>query len=412
MRVLHVNKYLHRRGGADAYCLGLADLQRNRGLQVDFFAMSDPDNEPSTYSEWFPRHAELSPPYGGAKHRVLTAGRMIYNAQAARGMSRVLDSFQPDVVHLHNIYHQLSPSILGPVRDRNIASVMTLHDYKLACPSYRMLDHGRVCDACINGGFRQAVRRKCKDDSFISSGLLAVESAIHRRLGSYDSVGLFICPSTFLRDTVARAGIDPGRLRVAANYVDVSGAVLKTSAGGPVLYSGRLSEEKGVDVLLGAAQRLPPGTTLRILGDGPARSELEAAAANSGGASVEFVGHVSPSSVRRHLAEASVLVIPSRWNENQPLTVLEAFAAGVPVVASEIGGLPEMIRPGVDGLLVQPNDPEQLAHALRTLMNAPEWALEMGRSGRRRAEEEFGPAQHLDRVRSLYESLLGGDACA
>jgi glycosyltransferase involved in cell wall biosynthesis len=272
-----------------------------------------------------------------------------------------------------------------------------------------MLDHGRTCDACITGGFRQAVRRRCKDDSLAASSLLAVESSIHRRLGSYDSVGLFSCPSNFLRDTMERGGIDPRRLRVVPNFVDLSAAVRKTSPGGPVLYVGRLSEEKGVDVLLLAARLLSPATTVRIVGDGPARSELEAIAASGGGATVEFAGHVSPDQVRRHLAEASVLVIPSRCNENQPLAALEALAAGVPVVGSEVGGLPELIRPGIDGSLVGPNDQQQLARVLSSFIEDPDLAFDLGRAGRRRAEEEFGPARHLENVHDLYGSLLRGD---
>jgi glycosyltransferase involved in cell wall biosynthesis len=235
--------------------------------------------------------------------------------------------------------------------------------------------------------------------------LLALESSIHRRLGSYDSVGLFACPSNFLRDTMARGGIDPRKLRVLPNFVDVSAAIRKISPGGPVLYVGRLSEEKGVDVLLLAAQLLPPAASVRIVGDGPERSRLEAIAASGGGATVEFVGHVPPDEVRRHVAEASVLVVPSRCNENQPLAALEAFAAGVPVVGSEVGGLPELIRPGTDGLLVRPNDPQQLAQALASIMEDPDLALVMGGAGRRRVELELGPVQHLERVQDLYNSV-------
>lgn len=408
MRVLHVNKYLHRRGGADAYCLGLADLQRAHGLEVEFFAMTDPSNEPSAYSHWFASHVKLDPPPADPKGRLLAASRLIWNTEAAGAISRVLDDFRPDIVHLHNIYHQLSPSVLRPIRNRGIPSVMTLHDYKLVCPSYLMLDHGRTCDACVTGGFRQAIRRRCKDDSLAASTLLALESSIHRHLGSYDSVGLFSCPSNFLRDTIERGGIDPRRLRVLPNFVDVSAALRKASPGGPLLYVGRLSEEKGVDVLLLAARLLSPTTTVRIVGDGPARSKLEAIAANGAGAKVEFAGHVSPDQVRGHLAEASVLVIPSRCHENQPLAALEAFAAGVPVVASEVGGLPELIRPGVDGSLVRPNDHRQLAGVLSSVIEEPDIALAMGRAGRQRVEEEFAPARHLERVHDLYSSLLRG----
>src|SRR5690349_8304791 len=147
MRVLHVNKFLYRRGGAEGYLFDVARLQERAGDVVEYFGMTHADNEPGlTYAEHFPSRVDLEPPPPDLRGRAAAAARMVWSASARRGLRRVLDDFRPDVVHMHNVYHQLSPSVVAACRDAGIPVVMTLHDYKLACPSYQMLDHGRPCD--------------------------------------------------------------------------------------------------------------------------------------------------------------------------------------------------------------------------------------------------------------------------
>src|SRR4051812_4177897 len=150
MRLLHVNKYLYRRGGAEAYLLDLAELQTARGHEVALFGMAHSENPPLPLERHFPGYVELDPLPARRLDRAKAAARMFWSTSSRRGMQAVLDDFAPDVVHLHNVYHQLSPSILAPLRDRDTAVVMTMHDYKLVCPSYRLLDHGRPCTACVD----------------------------------------------------------------------------------------------------------------------------------------------------------------------------------------------------------------------------------------------------------------------
>ena len=184
MRILHVNKFLHRRGGAEAYMLDLAEAQRAEGHDVGFFAMQHPENDGDVNDDLFPARMELNPPPEGLAARVRTAGQIIYRPDARAGMDAVLDRVRPDVVHLHNIYHQLSPSILRPVKKRGIAAVMTLHDYKLACPTYQFLDaDGKICEACLPGKFRNATRKRCNQGSLAGSALATIELSVHRATG-------------------------------------------------------------------------------------------------------------------------------------------------------------------------------------------------------------------------------------
>ena len=403
MRILHVNKFLYRRGGAEGYMLDLAELQRGQGHEVAFFGMEHPDNDrPQRFGASFPSFVELEPPPPGVA-RVRAAARMVWSSSASRGMGEVLREFRPDVVHCHNVYHQLSPSVLHPLREAGVPCVMTLHDYKLACPSYQMLDHGRLCDACVSGGLWQAARHRCKDDSLGASALLSLESWLHRTTGAWSAVDLFISPSRFLASVMGRAGVFPERMRVVNHFVDPSGPGPATGRGEGLVFAGRLAPEKGVDVLVEAVARLSRPVVLRVAGDGPARAQLEELAARRAPGRVEFLGRLDKPELQAVVRSSVATVVPSRWHENQPMTVLESFAAAVPVVCTDLGGLPELVRDGVDGRVVAADDPAALAAALDQVLGDPAGAHAMGVRARERMLVEFSPRTHLDRLGGVYE---------
>jgi len=196
----------------------LARLQADAGDEVAFFGMDHPDNEPMPYSRHFPSYVEFRDP--SMSMRIRASARMLYSSSAEAGIDAVITDFRPDVVHLHNIYHQLSPSVLRPLDRAGIPSVMTLHDYKLACPTYQFLDHGKVCEACLGGHFYHAATHRCKDGSAAASLLAAVESYAHGITRAYSPVRLFICPSRFLADKMKEAGVFPERMRLLNHFID------------------------------------------------------------------------------------------------------------------------------------------------------------------------------------------------
>ncbi|MGH8905238.1 MAG: glycosyltransferase family 4 protein [Egibacteraceae bacterium] len=401
MRILHVNKFLYRRGGAEAYMEDVAALQRGAAHEVAFFGMAHPANGAQRFAEHFPPHLQLDPPPPTLAGRARAMGRMLWSAAAARGIAAVIEAFRPDVAHLHNVYHQLSPSILGPLARWRIPTVMTLHDYKLACPSYLFMAGGQVCEACLGGHFHQALRRRCKDGSLAASGALALESALHAATGAYGRVGVFICPSRFMAAKMTQAGVFPERMRCSPHFIDLSTIEGAEAAGQGAVFAGRLSPEKGVDTLIEAVARMGSGS-LEIAGDGPERTRLMALAQARAPGRVRFHGHLPKADLHELIRSAAVAVLPSRCYENQPLIVLEAFACGVPVICSDLGGMPELVDPGVDGLLVPPNDPDALAAALRRFFNDPEGAFAMGRAARAKVEEQFSPDRHLCRLDEIY----------
>ena len=402
MRILQVNKFNYRRGGAEAYMEDLAELQERAGHTVEFFAMEHPDNRPSTYGQFFPSQVDFEPPPPTLSGKVKGVGRMLWSRSAEHGMASVVDAFQPDVVHLHNIYHQLSPSILRPLAARGIPAVMTLHDYKLACPTHNFLSHGVACEACLGGHFFQAVRRKCQGGSVTASAAAALELELHTITRAYKPVGVFICPSQFMLGKMTEAGVFPDRLRRLSHFIDVSEIPVRTEPGRGVFYAGRLSDEKGVDVLVRAAAHLRDDVEVHLAGDGPELDSLRALADQCAPGRIHFHGRVPRERVQEFMRQAAVVVLPSRCYENQPIAVLEAFAAGTPVVGARLGGVPELVQPGVTGELAPANDPQGFARAIQGLIDDPGAAAALGKQARAYVERDFSPAVHLARLGDLY----------
>ncbi|MEO3854821.1 glycosyltransferase [Acrocarpospora sp. B8E8] len=402
MKILHVNKFLYRRGGAESYMLDLAELQARRGDQVAFFGMSHPENLPTGYDQHFPKYIDMTPGSRGPISQVRGVGRMMWSTSARRGMARLIQEFQPDVAHLHNIYHQLSPSVVAALRDAGVPMVMTLHDYKLACPSYSFLDHGQICTACVDGGLGEPIRRRCKDNSLAASLAVATETWLHRRLGAYDSVNVFISPSKFLAGQLTRAGIYPDRLQVLDNFGDPTSIPAKTEPGGPLVFVGRLHQGKGVDTAIRAVGLLGAQGRLVIAGDGPERAALETLAEQVAPGRVTFLGRLPREEVVDLMRSATALVMPSRWYENQPMTILEAFSCGVPVIGTAMGGIPELVTDGATGRLIAADVPMELASAALALIRDPMGALAMGQSARALAIRRFGPEGHTNRLREFY----------
>lgn len=400
-RILQVNKFLYRRGGAEGYMLDLADLQRSRGHEVEFFSMQHPENQAAPLDAHFPSEADFGIG-AGPKEKLKAAGRMFWSIDAARGLRAAVSEFRPDVAHLHNIYHQLSPSILREFTRVGVPVVMTLHDYKLVCPSYQMLVDGQPCERCLDGRFRHAVQQRCNRGSLAASLLVAAESRVHHTLGAYDGVDAFVCPSRFLFDRMTEGGFGQDRLRHIPHFSVAVDGEPETDERRGVVFGGRLSHEKGVTTLIDA-MAFAPDTTLDVAGDGELREELEAHASRVAPGRVRFLGRIDKDELHRRFRSARAVVVPSEWYENQPMVILEALSTGTPVVGTDIGGIPELIRDGIDGAVVPPGDAAALGAAIQRLESADVEA--MGRAGAERVERDFAVDIHLDRLDALYAEL-------
>ena len=397
-KVLVANKFFFLNGGSEAVMFQEMELMRQAGLDVIEIAMQDPRNRPSDYARYFVSSKDYRSATG--LDQVKAALALIRSREAIAQVSRIIEEQRPDILHCHNIYHQLTPSIINVAARHHVPVVLTLHDYKPVCPVYTQLSHGQVCTQCADGGFEAVLRNRCADGSLARSALLWAEARYHALAGSYHHVAKFIAPSRFMRDAISRRFGDD-KVTYIRNAIDASQITPAQDDDNYVLYLGRLTPEKGIKTLLRAHASDYGDWRLVVAGTGPLAAELRGRFPKA-----EFAGHLTGADLERVLSRASVVVVPSEWHENSPLSILEAMAHGKPVVASRIGGIPELVRDGETGLLVEPKEIAQFAHSIRTLMNDPALRAQLGRNARRVVETEHALSQHGAALLSLYDSLI------
>ncbi|MCU0611810.1 MAG: glycosyltransferase [Candidatus Eisenbacteria bacterium] len=403
MNVLLVNKFFYQRGGSERVMFDTAAGLQRAGHRVGFFSMHSPRNLPSAYARHFVSEVDFSLP--GARQRLRGAGRMLYSFEAKRKLAGLLRQEPFEVAHLHNVHHQISPSILHTLRRHKIPVVMTLHDYKMICPVYTMVRRGKVCELCRGGAFHHCLTNRCAKNSLPASLLNAVEMYLHHTiLRLYRLVDVFVSPSLFLKNKLAEAGF-PGRVVHLRNPVELSAYAPPSPAAAPsILYAGRLSPEKGLHTLLDAVKGLPAACILA--GEGPLRIDLERQAASRGIDNVLFLGHVDTGRVKDLMASARAVVVPSEWYENNPLAAIEACAAGKPVIGSRIGGIPEVVEHGVTGLLFTPGSAEELRQAIIFLLENPDAARDLGWAARLFAERNLGLDRYLEQLLMHYQEAV------
>ena len=405
MKLLLVNKYHFVKGGAERYYLDLGERLAGRGDHVSHLSMRHPENVPAGPEDWFVSEVDFRS-RAGWRAKLGRAVRTISSREAAEAARRAVRRSRPDVAHLHNIYHHLSPSVIRAIAGEGVGMVQTLHDYKLVCPAYLLMTEGAVCERCRGGRFYEAVRHRCLLDSRAASAVGMAEAYLHRWLRTYDKIRYFLCPSRFLLEKVHSFGIDRSRLIHLPYFLPVERYEPRPAGGGYYVYAGRLSREKGVATLLEAHARLPrPRIPLRILGDGPLRRLLEERKRALALDDVTFEGYLGSERLREIVGECLFTVAPSEWYENYPFAILETFALARPVVGSRIGGIPELVRDGETGWTCEPGDPDSLARQLARMMEDPGRAGEMGRDARAWIAEALDPESHLERLDAIYREV-------
>jgi glycosyltransferase involved in cell wall biosynthesis len=402
--LLSINNYYYPRGGAEAVFLRHNGMLSAAGWSVVPFCMKHEKNRLSPWTGEFVDEIELGREDDGVLSRVRKGVKAVYSIEARRKVARMLDKLTPDVCHAHNIYHHISPSILGVIHGRGVPLVMTLHDLKIACPAYTMLARDGVCERCRNGNLFQVFKQRCMKGSASLSLLVMIESYVHRFLRSYvDNVDCFTVPSRFYIDKLVEWGFDRSRFTYLPNFVDVDGYEPHFQPGRRFVYVGRLSPEKGVATLIEAVSSA--GVPLDVVGTGPLEGELRRRAERCGD-DVRFHGYLSGNALNDAIATARAVVVPSEWYENAPLAVLEAYALGKPVIVSAIGGLPELVADGESGWTFPAGSVEALASRLREIAELANGEVEAaGFAARQLAATEFSARRYLDGVRAIYGRL-------
>ncbi len=405
MRILYCNKYDYPFSGTEAYLFDLIHQMDQRGQETALFSMDHGRTPAFAGRSYRIPHIDFKDPDAGFLKKVKMAAHALYSLSARRAMRSCLADFLPDLAHVRSIYHHLSPSILWELKRQRIPVLYHLNDFKILCPTYNFVADGRACELCSHGAFHHAVTKGCYTGPRSSAAVLAAEAYLHKWLRTYDRcVDVFLAPSEFVRNKLIANGFPAQRIEVLPHFQALPGAEKLTADEGYLLYFGRLSPEKGVYELLRAMVRLPH-IPLVIAGDGPERPRLEALAKELSLHQVVFAGMVHGEKLEKLIAGCSFSLFPSHAYETLGKSILESYAWGRPVIASDLGSRRELVQHGVTGLLYPDGDREQLAHSIGFLFDRPDLIEKMGAAARDRVKTNHDPDQHMEKLLDLYSRM-------
>ena len=376
-RVLIVHNGYQHKGGEDTVVEAEVELLRERGHAVALFTRHNDDIH-------------------GVSKLMLVANTFWASGVAAE-FATELERFQPDVIHVHNTFPMISPAIYWVAAKYHIPVVQTLHNFRLLCPQAMFLREGKVCEACMGAIPWRGVVHGCYRNSKVQSAVLAGMVSLHRLLGTWQhKVTRYIALNEFCRQKFINGGLPAARVVIKANFVDFPRPAVTQRA--DFLFVGRLSAEKGVDVLAQAARQTQ--VQIHVAGTGPEQRQLEQIS------NVQLLGALSTDDVRRRMSDSLALVLPSVWYENFPRTLVEAFGCGLPVIASRLGALAELVEDGVTGLLFNPSDADDLADKLQWAHAHPEQMRAMGEAARAKYEAFYTAEKNYQQLVAIYRDAI------
>ena len=406
MKILLINKYLYLKGGDATSALSTGELLRRKGHEVIFWGMDSPFNMEHSYRDYFISNVDYNVRNGIGK-QIRMSFNLLYSFEAKQKIAKLLkDIGKPDIVHLHNFSHQISPSVLHIFKKYNSPVVMTMHDYKLVCASYAMLAKDKICEDCKDGRYYQCFLNSCVKNSGTKSLLNTVEMYLHHRiLHIYDLIDIFISPSRFLKNKVKEMGFK-GKVLYLPHFLNLEAYHPRYDwEENSIVYFGRLSREKGLFTLIEAMRRLPD-ITLKIIGEGSLRKALGNRVKAEGINNVEFVGYKTGEELRNEIRKSMVVVVPSEWYENLPFAVMEPFALGKSVIGARIGGIPELVKDSETGFTFESGNSNDLRSKIAHLANNTEKITEMGQNARLFAEKELNAERHYEKLIKIYNMAI------
>jgi glycosyltransferase involved in cell wall biosynthesis len=398
MKILLSNKYYYPRGGDCIYTIELEKILKEKGHEVAIFSMQHSSNLMSEFSIYFPSEID----FNQIKIRYLATSiiQPFGSSEVRKKFSRLLREFNPDIVHLNNIHSHLSPVLAQIAHKYKKPVVWTLHDYKIVCPAYLLLSNKKICEECFKCRL-SVIKNVCIKRNVYASILAYLEAIFwnHKKIRKVSDV--FVSPSEFLKQKMILGGLNSSRIEVIPNFFSGSKICsLQQSKENYYCYIGRLSYEKGIETLLKASVDLPQ-YSLKIIGTGPIEKYLKAKYNYS---HIEFLGYKKWDDLQKILKGSKCLVIPSEWYENNPLSVIESLCLGTPVIGSKIGGIPELIDPGINGLLFEPFDAKDLGNKISYLwQNSSDFNSTAIATD---ARCKFSSDIYYEKLLKIYKSLL------
>jgi len=387
VKIIVCHNYYREPGGEDQCVPMEIALLRKHGHEVIEFAVRSSDLDDSV-------------------HARLTLGRrLLLSPTVIRRTIDLVRKEQPDVVHVHNVFPLLTPSLYIGLARAGVPVVQTVHNYRFICPNGLFYSEGHVCRLCAGKNFSHAIRHRCLHGSLAQTVAYAASLQLHWLLGTFPGkLGLLAALSPFVAEQLAQRIGSRERIRVLPNFIDTTPFTPQSEGREYVLFMGRLSAEKGVWQLLRAVQDLPD-IPVKIMGGGPEEDGLREAIEMRGLEHVELLGYLGGDARFDVLKRAICLVVPSQSHETFGRVVLEAYAMGVPVIASRMGGLQDLVHHGETGFLFEAGDTAGLAACIREMVDAPGRAVQMGLAGRRLAEACYSPEAYYQQLMALYREV-------
>ncbi len=404
MKVLLVNKFHYLKGGSETYYFALGRLLKEKGCDVVYFSMKDEKNVPCAQEKYFVDHVDynssLSPVQAAA-----ASVKLLYSFEAKRKFEKLLIDEKPDIIHLNIFQSQLTDSIVSAALKHHIPIVYTAHDLKAVCPTYLMMNRGKICDRCIRGNYWHCISTSCMKNSRAKSLLAVLEAEGYRIRKTYDRMNLIICPSQHHRKRLAQGHIcKPGILHYMPNFLPEG---TEFHAGDPngsyYLYFGRLSEEKGIMTMLQAFRQANVKRPLYIVGTGPQEQEIQQyIQKHKMQETVKMLGYMTGDDLKQIVASAYCVILPSVCCENAPYSIMEAQAMGRPAIVSDNGGLPELVTDGLNGFIFRGNDPDDLRNKLEKMEKSSFSGVRICQM----AKEKYSSEKYIRTLIAAYRRLI------
>jgi glycosyltransferase involved in cell wall biosynthesis len=410
LKILLVNNFHYLRGGDCRYTFDLARLLEKHGHEVVHFSMHHPKNIRYDYSRFFISHIDYADLNGQRSLRsaywVLITS--FWNREAQKNLAALFQEFRPDVAHLQNILHHITPSVILVLKKQNIPIVHHLHDYNLICPDTYLLRDGKICEECFEKRYYHCVLNRCKKNSLMASALATAQRYLHEAIGAFRDVARFIAPSVFAKKKFMEAGFAyADRLVHIPHIVECERIIpdwqFRQTVG--VVFAGRLITQKGIWTLLKAGA-LTPEVPITVFGDGELQSALEEKIARQRLANIRLMGWKSQHEVLKALQGARALVMPSEWYETAGISILEAGAVGRAAIVSSNTAMTEVVQHEKNGLVFPMGDAERLAECIRRVGSDASLAETLGREARIRMEQVYDAKVHYRQISKLYVQVI------
>ncbi|MBK5241013.1 glycosyltransferase [Clostridium sp.] len=408
MKILLVNKFHYLKGGSETFYFALAEILKKAGHEVIYFAMQDEKNFECSESEFFVSNVDYNKKMGVIK-KILNACKIFYSFEAKRNIKKLIEKEKPDIVHLGLIHKQITFSIIGVIKRYNIPIVYSVHDMILACPCYTMLSPQGTCQKCIDKGVISCIKKSCVKGSKVKSILAVLENRFIKFNNYYNKIDVYISECEFYKQVLSKANFTNSPIECITNFLPPSKSIeLNIVNGEYFLYFGRFSREKGVLTLISGYKKSGLNIPLFIIGGGPEEGIVkDYVRKNNLSDRVNFLGYVYGSQMEEYIRNSKAIIVPSEWYENCPYSIIESMAKSKIVIASNIGGLPELIDDGVNGYMFESGNENALCGVLKRVSMLDDQEFErMSVLIYKKAKITFDGDIYLEKLMGIYKRQL------